>query len=58
MKVGHVDTAGCIGDGVKAYTALHYLARMCAGETVLILDGATVSGSCLCVFSIGFQGSC
>lgn len=44
LKVGHVDAAGCIGDGVKAYTALHYLARMCAGETVLILDGATSSG--------------
>lgn len=42
-KVDHIDAAGCIGDVVKAYTALHYQARVCSGETVLILNGASVS---------------
>ena len=41
-KVDHIDAAGCIGDVVKAYTALHYQARVCSGETVLILNGASV----------------
>jgi len=40
-----VEAAGCIGDAVKAYTALHYLGRMCSGETVLILNGASPAGS-------------
>lgn len=43
-KVDHIDAAGCIGDVVKAYTALHYQARVCSGETVLILNGASASG--------------
>ena len=42
-KVDHIDAAGCIGDVVKAYTALHYQGRVCSGETVLILNGASVS---------------
>lgn len=42
-KVDHIDAAGCIGDVIKAYTALHYQARVCSGETVLILNGASVS---------------
>ncbi len=32
-SVSYVEAAGCIGDAVKAYTALHYLGRMCSGET-------------------------
>lgn len=32
-SVSFVEAAGCIGDAVKAYTALHYLGRMCSGET-------------------------
>ena len=36
--------AGCIGDLVHAYTALHYQGRVCAGDTVLIMDGATAFG--------------
>lgn len=43
-KVDHIDAAGCIGDVVKAYTALHYQGRVCSGETVLILNGASASG--------------
>lgn len=47
-KVSFVDAAGCIGDSVKAYTALHYLGRMASGHTVLVLNGASSFGS-LCV---------
>lgn len=43
-KVDHIDAAGCIGDVVKAYTALHYQARVCGGETILIFNGASSSG--------------
>ena len=42
-KIDHIDAAGCIGDVVRAYTALHYQARVCGGETVLIFNGASVS---------------
>jgi hypothetical protein len=31
--VTFVDAAGCIGDAVKAYTALHYLGRLISGDT-------------------------
>lgn len=31
--VSFVDAAGCIGDSVKAYTALHYLGRLSLGDT-------------------------
>ncbi|XP_013788492.1 quinone oxidoreductase-like protein 1 [Limulus polyphemus] len=44
-RVSFVDAAGCIGDAVKAYTALHYLGRMTGGDTILIMDGATSFGS-------------
>ena len=43
--VSHEEAAAIIGDAVRAYTALHYHTRVCAGDTVLILDGATPSGS-------------
>lgn len=39
----HIDAAGCIGDVVRAYTALYYQARVCGGETILIFNGASVS---------------
>jgi len=35
-SVSYVEAAGCIGDAVKAYTALHYLGRMCSGETGIL----------------------
>ncbi|XP_052810186.1 quinone oxidoreductase-like protein 1 [Mya arenaria] len=44
--LSHVDAAGGIGDCVRAYSALHYQARICAGDTVLILDGASSFGLC------------
>ena len=42
--LGFEEGAGGIGDCIKAYTALHYQARVCAGDTVLILDGASPFG--------------
>lgn len=44
-RVSHEDAAALIGDAVRAYTALHYHTHVCAGDTVLIMDGATPSGS-------------
>jgi len=32
-EVSFVDAAGCIGDSVKAYTALHYLGRLSSGDS-------------------------
>ncbi|KDR10806.1 Quinone oxidoreductase-like protein 1 [Zootermopsis nevadensis] len=46
--VSFVDAAGCIGDSVKAYTALHYLGKLSSGDTVLVLDGASSFGS-ICI---------
>lgn len=44
-RISFVDAAGCIGDALKAYTALHYLGRLNSGDTVLVLDGASSFGS-------------
>lgn len=30
------DAAAVVGDAVNSYTALHYLGRICAGETILV----------------------
>ena len=43
--VSHVDAAGCVSGGVRAYTALHYAAHVCGGETVLVCNGSSVSFS-------------
>ncbi|KAL8559482.1 hypothetical protein ACOMHN_037146 [Nucella lapillus] len=43
--VSHEEAAAAIGDAVRAYTALHYHMHVCAGDTVLIMDGATPAGS-------------
>ncbi|KAI1885219.1 hypothetical protein AGOR_G00217920 [Albula goreensis] len=43
-KVSWVEAAGSIRDGVRAYTALHSLARMATGQTLLVLDGASPFG--------------
>uniref|UniRef100_A0A6I8N5N6 Enoyl reductase (ER) domain-containing protein n=1 Tax=Ornithorhynchus anatinus TaxID=9258 RepID=A0A6I8N5N6_ORNAN len=42
-KVTWVEAAGTIRDGVRAYTALHYLSHISPGKSVLIMDGASVS---------------
>ena len=49
-SVSHVDAAGCVGSGLSAYTALHYLAHICSGETVLICNGTSVSTCKVCLF--------
>lgn len=43
-KVNFADAACCVGDGIKAYTALHYQANICGGETVLVMNGASGAG--------------
>lgn len=44
-NVSFVDAAGCIGDAVRAYIALHYMGHMHVGDTILIFDGASSFGS-------------
>nr|ADO28204.1 quinone oxidoreductase-like protein 1 [Ictalurus furcatus] len=43
-KVSWFEAAGAIKDGLRAYTALHTLARMAVGHTLLVLDGASPFG--------------
>ncbi|KAB5523460.1 hypothetical protein PHYPO_G00152810 [Pangasianodon hypophthalmus] len=43
-KVSWFEAAGAIKDGLRAYTALHTLARMAVGQTLLVLDGASPFG--------------
>ncbi|XP_028837330.1 quinone oxidoreductase-like protein 1 isoform X2 [Denticeps clupeoides] len=43
-KVSWVEAAGAIRDGLRAYTALHTLARVAVGQTLLVLDGASPFG--------------
>uniref|UniRef100_A0A8C7IKE6 Crystallin, zeta (quinone reductase)-like 1 n=1 Tax=Oncorhynchus kisutch TaxID=8019 RepID=A0A8C7IKE6_ONCKI len=43
-KLRWVEVAGAIRDGLRAYTALHTLARMVSGHTLLVLDGASPFG--------------
>ena len=43
--MSYEEAAAGIGDCVRAYTALYYQARVCGGDTVLIIDGATAFGS-------------
>ncbi|XP_044298038.1 quinone oxidoreductase-like protein 1 isoform X4 [Varanus komodoensis] len=42
-KVPWLESAGIIRDGVRAYTALHYLSYVSPGKTVLVMDGASVA---------------
>ncbi|KAK1344360.1 hypothetical protein QTO34_014927 [Cnephaeus nilssonii] len=44
-KVTWTDAAGTVRDGVRAYTALHYLSRLSPGKWVLIMDGASALGT-------------
>ncbi|XP_030635404.1 quinone oxidoreductase-like protein 1 [Chanos chanos] len=43
-KLSWFEAAGAIRDGLKVYTALHTLARMAMGHTLLVLDGASPFG--------------
>nr|ACB73275.1 hypothetical protein [Rhinolophus ferrumequinum] len=44
-KVTWTEAAGTIRDGVRAYTALHYLSQLSPGKSVLIMDGASALGT-------------
>ena len=44
-KVTWTEAAGTIRDGVRAYTALHYLSHLSPGKSVLIMDGASVGAN-------------
>ncbi|XP_006126082.1 quinone oxidoreductase-like protein 1 isoform X2 [Pelodiscus sinensis] len=44
-KVCWVEAAGTIRDGLRAYTALHYLSHVSPGKTVLVMDGASPFGT-------------
>ncbi|XP_053792347.1 quinone oxidoreductase-like protein 1 isoform X2 [Vidua chalybeata] len=44
-KVCWAEAAGTVRDGLRAYTALHYLAQVFPGTSVLILDGASPFGT-------------
>ncbi|XP_070569120.1 quinone oxidoreductase-like protein 1 isoform X1 [Ptychodera flava] len=46
-RLTFTEAAACIGDGVRAYTALQYLARLSAGETLLVTDAANSAGQIL-----------
>ncbi|XP_072254355.1 quinone oxidoreductase-like protein 1 isoform X2 [Pyxicephalus adspersus] len=43
-KVSWVEAAGTIRDGLNVYTALHSLAHLAPGKSVLVLDGASPIG--------------
>jgi len=42
--ISHEDAAASLLAGLRAYTALHYQLKIIAGETMLILNGASESG--------------
>lgn len=44
-SVSFIDAASCIGEGMTAYLALHYLGRMTSGDTILVVNGASPLGS-------------
>lgn len=46
-KVSWTEAAGTVRDGVRAYTALHYLSQLSPGKWVLIMDGASVGANSL-----------
>lgn len=43
-KLSSVSVVGALRDGLSAYTALHTHARMAAGHTLLVMDGASSFG--------------
>ena len=46
-NVSFPDIVCTLGDGVKAFTALHYLAHVGVGDTVVILDPLSMYGCLL-----------
>ncbi|NXE69666.1 QORL1 protein, partial [Calcarius ornatus] len=45
QKLCWAEAAGTLRDGLRAYTALHYLAPVSPGSSVLVLDGASPFGT-------------
>ncbi|GFO16441.1 quinone oxidoreductase-like protein 1 [Plakobranchus ocellatus] len=43
-SVSHESAAASLCAGIAAYTAVHYLGHVTAGDTVLVMDGATPQG--------------
>ncbi|KAH9513280.1 Quinone oxidoreductase-like protein 1 [Bulinus truncatus] len=43
-SLSHEVASAVIGAGLAAYTAVHYLGHVTAGDTVLVIDGATPQG--------------
>ncbi|TKS85968.1 Quinone oxidoreductase-like protein 1 [Collichthys lucidus] len=54
-KLSSVCVAGALRDGLRAYTALHTYARMAAGHTLLVMDGASSFGL-MCVQLACYHG--
>ncbi|XP_051840887.1 quinone oxidoreductase-like protein 1 isoform X5 [Antechinus flavipes] len=44
-KVTWTEAAGVIRDGIRSYTALHFLSHLSPGKSVLIMDGASTFGT-------------
>ncbi|KAH0624851.1 hypothetical protein JD844_032709 [Phrynosoma platyrhinos] len=44
-KISWIESAGTLRDGVRAYTALHYLSYVSTGKTVLVMNGASPFGT-------------
>ncbi|XP_072472970.1 quinone oxidoreductase-like protein 1 isoform X5 [Notamacropus eugenii] len=44
-KVTWTEAAGVIRDGMRSYTALHFLSHLSPGKSVLIMDGASAFGT-------------
>ncbi|XP_050394180.2 quinone oxidoreductase-like protein 1 [Patella vulgata] len=44
-NISFEEAAASIGDCVRSYTALFYHAKICVGDTMLIMDGASHAGS-------------
>uniref|UniRef100_A0A7N4NJB0 Crystallin zeta like 1 n=2 Tax=Sarcophilus harrisii TaxID=9305 RepID=A0A7N4NJB0_SARHA len=44
-KVTWTEAAGVIRDGIRSYTALHFLSHVSPGKSVLIMDGASAFGT-------------
>ncbi|XP_036600612.1 quinone oxidoreductase-like protein 1 isoform X5 [Trichosurus vulpecula] len=44
-KVTWAEAAGVIRDGIRSYTALHFLSHLSPGKSVLIMDGASALGT-------------
>lgn len=55
-KLSWACAAGALRDGVRAYTALHTHARMAAGHTLLVLDGAAPFGL-MCIQLACYHGA-